>query len=66
MSKRLDQKGTSTVWAKARVTPEERDGMNGLAQYLGETLSQMFRRLYAQERARLVAEGKRPPLRPRE
>ncbi len=66
MLKRLDQKGMSTRQMKFVVTPEEGDGMHALAQYLGESLSGMLRRLYVQERARLVAEGKRPPLRPRE
>jgi hypothetical protein len=51
---------------KFLVTPEEGDGMHALAQYLGESLSEMLRRLYLQERSRVVAEGKRPPLRPRD
>lgn len=66
MSKRMDQRGTSTRQMKFLVTPEEGDGMHALAQYLGESLSEMIRRLYLQERARVVAEGKRPPLRPRD
>jgi hypothetical protein len=58
--------GTSSVsmsYIRARVTPEEHEEFDALASYLQLSLSDLIRRLLKAERARLVADGKRPPRR---
>lgn len=64
MSRRLDQKGTSTVYLHFRVTPEEEGRIKGLAHYLGMAYGAMLRLLADEKRQALYAEGKRPPVRP--
>ncbi len=63
MSYRIDAPGKSSSWLQIRVTPEERAEVMALARYLKCTVSDLVRQLVAQERARLVADGKRPPKR---
>jgi hypothetical protein len=50
-------------YIRARVTPEEHAEFDALARYLQLSLSDLVRRLLKAERARLVAEGKKPPRR---
>jgi len=50
-------------YIRARVTPEEHQEFDALAAYLQLSLSDLVRRLLKEERARLVALGKRPPRR---
>ena len=61
MNRRNDQKETSTVLVNLRLTPEERDEWKALARYLQASMSDLMRRLQREERARLVAQGLRPP-----
>ncbi len=65
MSKRADAKGVSDGSFRFRLTAAELDEARGLAEYLELELSELIRRLLREKRAQLVAEGKRPPLRPR-
>lgn len=46
-----------------RVTPEEKERIQGLAWYFEVGCSELFRRLAEELRSELVAQGKRPPLR---
>jgi hypothetical protein len=50
-------------YVRARVTPEEHAEIDALAEYLLVSVSDLIRRLLKEERARLVAMGKRPPRR---
>jgi len=54
-------------WSKMltiKCTEEAADRIKGLAYYLGISYAEMLRDLAEQKRAALVADGKRPPLRP--
>lgn len=48
-----------------RVTPTEHLEYHALAEYLQMSLSDLVRKLLTEERARLVASGKKPPRSPR-
>lgn len=43
-----------------RLTPQERDELHALAAQLGESMSDLVRRLVAQERGRVQRPSKRP------
>ena len=58
---RPDATNHSTEKIIVTVTPEEREMAFALARYLAETVAGMIRRLLREERARLVASGKKPP-----
>ena len=60
---RGNKRNGTTIIFPVRVTPEEHDELTALARYLGETAADMIRRLINDERARLVASGKKPPRR---
>jgi hypothetical protein len=60
---RIGTSNVSTQIIRARVTPEEHEEANALAAYSQLSLSDLVRRLLKEERARLVALGKRPPRR---
>lgn len=61
--KRIGMPGASRVYLQVRTTREELESWHALAEYLGESTSDMVRRLVAAERRRLLAYGKRPPKR---
>jgi len=65
MSKRPDVPVPSKVLWQVRVTRDEDERAKALAEYLGESFSDMVRRLITSERRRLYDEGSRPPLKPR-
>ena len=60
---RIGTTALSMSYVRARVTPEEHAEIDALAEYLLLSVSDLIRRLCKQERARLVASGKRPPRR---
>lgn len=65
MNRRVGQTTASSIKMQIRVTAEERDEWKALAEYCETDMSGLIRRLIADERARLLADGKRPPKRPR-
>lgn len=58
---RIGMSQPSTCYLKALVTPEEHAEFHALAAYLQVSLGHLIRRLLTEERARLVALGKKPP-----
>jgi hypothetical protein len=65
MAKRLDVPDRSSTQIQFRATEAEAASTRALAEYHGVSISDLFRDLIKRERDRLKAEGKRPPLRPR-
>jgi len=59
--RRLTTDDPSTIKMQLRVTPEERDEIRALARYLQLSMSDLFRKLLAEERRRLIDQGLRPP-----
>lgn len=59
-------KAASVETLRYRATADEAAAHKALAEYLEVTLSDLIRDLMAQKRRTLVAEGKRPPLKPRD
>jgi cell division protein ZapA (FtsZ GTPase activity inhibitor) len=59
--RRLTTNDASTIKMQLRVTPEERDEIRALARYLNSSMSDLLRRLLAEERRRLIDQGLRPP-----
>lgn len=55
---------SSNVLLNFRVTPDESDRIKALAYYLRIPYGQMLRDLAEEKRAALIADGKRPPVRP--
>lgn len=56
-------KSTRSVLTNFRVTPEERDRLQGLAYYLEMSVADLIILLEREKRQQLYDEGKRPPLR---
>ncbi|HEY6056201.1 MAG TPA: hypothetical protein VIU86_19885 [Gaiellaceae bacterium] len=56
----------SSIYAHFRVTPEELDEIKGTAEYLGLPYGEYLRLAHAEKRAGLVAQGLRPPKKPRD
>jgi hypothetical protein len=65
MAKRLDVPDRSSTQIQFRATEAEAASLRALAEYRELSISDLFRDLIKRERERLKAEGKRPPLRPR-
>lgn len=63
--KRIGMPGASRIYLQVRTTREELESWHALAEYLGESTSDMVRRLVGSERRKLLADGKRPPLKRR-
>jgi hypothetical protein len=63
---RRPTKETSDVSFRFRLTATELAEARGLADYLELELSELLRQLLREKRRQLVADGKRPPLKPRE
>jgi len=59
-----DETERATQRMKLWVTPSEQERIQGLAYYLRIGISELFRLLENDRRQELLAEGKRPPLRP--
>jgi hypothetical protein len=65
MAKRFDVPDRSSTQIQFRATEAEAASLRALAEYRELSISDLFRDLIRRERERLKAEGKRPPLRPR-
>jgi pantothenate kinase-related protein Tda10 len=65
MSNRRPNQPPSPVMLNFRATEEEADEIRGTAEYLELKYSDYLRLCHREKRARLVADGKRPPKRPR-
>jgi hypothetical protein len=65
MNRRADTPEKSTVLMNLRVGPEEADEIRATAEYLGLNYSEYLRLCHREARARILADGKRPPKRPR-
>lgn len=63
--KRTGLKKPSTLYLQVRAIAEELESWHAMAEYLGESTSDMVRRLLEGERRRLLDAGKRPPMRRR-
>lgn len=60
MSRRVGQEKPSTVMVGFRLTEKERDEWHALAQEIGESLSDLVRRLMDEERARVKKKKRQP------
>lgn len=65
MNRRPNVRDPSTVLINLRVTADEAAEIRATADYLELKYSEYLRFCHREKRARLVAEGKRPPKRPR-
>jgi hypothetical protein len=66
MARRLDTQAPSTATLNLTLTPEAEERIKALAWYLRVHYSHLLRSLAQEKRDALHAEGKRPPLRPRD